>query len=99
VSTEVTVEIEAEDGTITTEQVTLPGDQRFYDTVYRRAGTNPVYSTLRQWASDAQAAFDDWPNKTAAQKDAALRETLRRLGVFMDRMADDVLIQGRAGRV
>lgn len=55
-----------------------------------------AYSTLRQWSLDAQAAYDDWPNKTAVQKDATQRETIRRLGIFMDRLADLLLIEGRS---
>lgn len=47
-----------------------------------------AYTTLRQWSLDAAAANTDWPNKTAAQKDAAIRETIRRLGIFFDRFAD-----------
>ena len=54
-----------------------------------------AYATLRQWSLDAQAAYDDWPNKTTAQKDATTRETIRRLGVFMDRLADLLLLEGR----
>lgn len=47
-----------------------------------------AYTTLRQWSLDAQDAFNTWPTKTAAQKDATQRETIRRLGVFFDRFAD-----------
>ncbi len=42
----------------------------------------------RAWAVDAQDAFDTWPNKTQAQKDAVLRETIRRLGVLMANVAE-----------
>jgi hypothetical protein len=55
-----------------------------------------AYATLRQWSADAQAAYDDWPNKTNAQKDAATRETIRRLGVFFDRFADVLLLDGKS---
>ncbi len=51
------------------------------------------YPTIRQWSLDAQAAYDDWPNKTQTQKDVALRETIRRLGVMMDRLADMLLVE------
>ncbi len=44
--------------------------------------------TLRQWAVDAQTAFDNWPTMTAGQKDATTRETIRRLGVMAAKMAD-----------
>jgi hypothetical protein len=94
--TTVTVETWGPEGLISTEQVTLPGAQRQYDTTYRRYRDDPAYDTLRQWALDARAAFDDWPTKTDAQKDAAVRETIRRLGVFMDRMADQILTRGQA---
>lgn len=47
-----------------------------------------AYTTLRQWAIDAQTNFDQWPTKTAGQKDVAIRETVRRLGVICDRFAD-----------
>jgi hypothetical protein len=55
-----------------------------------------AYAALRQWSADAQASYDDWPNKTNAQKDATYRETIRRLGVLMDRMADLLLVDGRS---
>jgi hypothetical protein len=54
-----------------------------------------AYSTLRQWAIDAQANYDTWPTKTNAQKDAAQRETIRRLGILMDRLADLLLVEAR----
>lgn len=43
---------------------------------------------LRQWALDGQDAYTTWPTKTAAQKDAVQRETIRRFGVLSDRLAD-----------
>lgn len=55
------------------------------------------YIALRQWSDDAQAAYDDWPTKTQAQKDAAIRETIRRLGIFFDRFADFLLMQDLDG--
>jgi hypothetical protein len=54
-----------------------------------------AYQTLRQWSVDAQDAYDTWPTKTNAQKDATHRETIRRLGVLMDRLADLLLLEGR----
>lgn len=54
-----------------------------------------AYATLRQWSLDAQDAFDTWPTKTNAQKDATQRETIRRLGILMDRLADLLLVEGR----
>jgi hypothetical protein len=44
---------------------------------------------------DAQANYDTWPTKTNAQKDAAQRETIRRLGILMDRLADLLLVDSR----
>jgi hypothetical protein len=55
-----------------------------------------AYLTLRQWSADAAQTDTDWPTKTAAQKDAATRETIRRLGIFLDRFADLLLIDGRS---
>jgi hypothetical protein len=54
-----------------------------------------AYTTLRQWSIDAQANYDTWPTKTNAQKDAAQRETIRRLGILMDRLADLLLVDSR----
>ncbi len=52
-----------------------------------------AYAGLRTWATDAQAAFDTWPTKTAAQKDATQREVIRRFGILCDRLADLLLHQ------
>ena len=87
--------LDAAGNVIGTEQVTLPGEARDYDTGYRRRGS-AAYQTLRDWEADAAAAHADWPNKTPAQKDAVMRETIRRLGVLCGRLADDLLISGRA---
>ena len=38
----------------------------------------------------------DWPTMTAGQKDTAMRETIRRLGIFLDRFADVLLVDGRS---
>ena len=54
-----------------------------------------AYVSLRQWSLDAQNAFDTWDSKTVAQKDATQKETIRRLGIFMDRLADLLLVEGR----
>ena len=55
-----------------------------------------AYATLRQWSADAAQADTDWPTLTQAQKDARLQITIRRLGVFFDRFADLLLIDGRS---
>lgn len=55
-----------------------------------------AYTTLRQWSADAAQVNADWATMTQAQKDAALKETIRRLGLFFDRFADLLLLEGRA---
>jgi len=55
-----------------------------------------AYATLRQWSLDAQNAFDTWDAKPAGQKDATTKETIRRLGIFMDRLADLLLVDGKS---
>lgn len=81
-------------GLISTDSITLEGE----DEVRYLSGprVRQAYQTLRQWSADAQTHYDDWPTKTNAQKDAVHRETLRRLGVFFDRFADLLLMEGRS---
>jgi hypothetical protein len=55
-----------------------------------------AYSTLRSWSDDAETTHTDWPTMTAGQKDAAMREVIQRLGLFFDRFADLLLIEGRS---
>jgi hypothetical protein len=55
-----------------------------------------AYTTLRSWADDGAQVHTDWPTMTQGQKDAALRETIQRLGIFFDRFADLLLIDGRS---
>jgi len=55
-----------------------------------------AYNTLRQWSADAANTNTNWPTMSNAQKDAAMRETIRRLGIFLDRMADLLLLEGRS---
>lgn len=55
-----------------------------------------AYATLRQWSADGAQVNSDWPTMTQGQKDAALRETIRRLGLFFDRFADLLLLEGRS---
>ncbi len=52
------------------------------------AALRGAYTTLRQWATDAATANTNWPTMTAVQKDATTRETIRRIGLFMDRFGD-----------
>ncbi len=42
----------------------------------------------RVWAADAAQANTNWPTMTQAQKDATIRETIRRLGVLMANIAE-----------
>ncbi len=46
------------------------------------------YSTLRQWQQDAATTNTNWPGMTQNQKDAATRETIRRLGILLGRVGD-----------
>lgn len=52
------------------------------------------YPTARQWASDAATTNTNWGAMNAAQKDAAMKETIRRLGLFFDGIADLLLQMG-----
>lgn len=52
------------------------------------------YPVARQWAQDAAQTNTNWPTMTAGQKDAAMRETIRRLGLFFDGMGDLLLERG-----
>lgn len=54
-----------------------------------------AYQTLRTWSVDAANTNTNWPTMSNAQKDAAERETIRRLGIFFDRFADLLLVMGR----
>jgi hypothetical protein len=80
-------------GLISTEQVTLNGEDEVRHLSPERV--RAAYQTLRTWSIDAQTHYDDWPNKTNAQKDVVQRETIRRLGIFFDRFADLLLMEGR----
>ena len=93
-STDVTTENYGPEGLIDTTTVTLTGEDEHRYLSPDRVRT--AYQTLRQWSVDAQANYDTWPTKTNAQKDAAQRETIRRLGVLMDRLADLLLLEGRS---
>ena len=55
-----------------------------------------AYQTLRSWSADAATTNTNWPTMTAVQKDNATRETIRRLGIFLDRFADLLLIDGKS---
>jgi hypothetical protein len=91
-----TVEHYGDEGLINTEVISfdLTGeDEQQYLSPERLRN---VYSTLRQWSADAQNTYDLWPTLSNAQKDARARETYQRLGVFLDRLADLLLLEGRS---
>lgn len=76
-----------------TNEITLDGktEEVYFATVRLKQ----AYEVLRGWSADAQAAYNDWPTMTAGQKDTALRETIRRLGIFFDRFADTLVLDKR----
>ena len=93
-TTPVTTENYGPNGLINTTTVNLTGEdeQRHLSPARLQA----AYATLRQWSADAAQADADWPTLTQAQKDARLQITIRRLGVFFDRFADLLLIDGKS---
>ena len=54
-----------------------------------------AYTTLRQWAIDAEAESAAWTGQSQAARDAAMTTTFHRLSVFFDRFADLLLLEGR----
>ena len=56
-----------------------------------------AYTTLRNWSAQAAQTHADWPTMTQGQKDAVMREVIQRLGIFFDRFADLLLIEGKSG--
>lgn len=76
-----------------TREVTLDGAAE--ELYLAGVGVRQSYLTLRQWADDAAQVNTDWPTMTQGQKDNATRETIRRLGVFLDRFADLLLLENR----
>lgn len=81
------LEFTNDQGVVTTARVPL-GARTEQDWSAAVTGLRNSYPTLRQWATDAATTNTNWPSMTAAQKDAATRETIRRLGVFLDRFGD-----------
>lgn len=55
-----------------------------------------AYNTLRNWSNDAETTHANWPTMTQGQKDAVMREVIQRLGLFFDRFADLLLIEGKS---
>lgn len=54
------------------------------------------YATLRQWSLDAAATDAEWDTLTNTQKFARMQIVIRRLGIFFDRFADLLLIDGKS---
>ena len=54
-------------------------------------------SKLRDWQTDAQNYYDQWPTMTDTAKDAVTREMVRRMGLTWGGLADllTVLDKGR----
>lgn len=50
-----------------------------------------AYASLRQWSADAQTVFGNWGTMSAAQKDAANKEVIRRFGLTCAGLADLLL--------
>jgi len=93
-TTQYTIENYGPGGLISTETVTLTGEpEQAYLSPER---VRQAYTVLRQWSADAAQTDADWPSMNNAQRDAATRVVVRRLGVFFDRFADLLLIDGRS---
>jgi len=60
-----------------------------------RDGIDTAYTALRAWADDAETAVAAWDGWTSAQRFAALKTAITRLGVFFDRFADLLQSQGK----
>lgn len=93
---ETTVEHYGDGGLLGTEtvQIDLSGEDEL-----AYLGENKLrqaYQTLRQWSADAATTNTNWASMTTGQKDAAMAETIRRLGILMDRLADLLLLEGRS---
>lgn len=54
----------------------------------RKVKFKTALAVVEQYEADAQTAYDDWPNKTPAQKDVVMRETVKRFGVIAGRLVD-----------
>lgn len=64
------------------------GTQSTQDADARAALLRAAHPQLKQWAVDAAGVNTNWPTMTQQQKDTALRETIRRLGLFFDNFAE-----------
>lgn len=54
-----------------------------------------MVATLRQWAADADTAVAAWDAWTTAQRFAACKTTVQRLGVAFGRLADMLVAIGK----
>lgn len=55
-----------------------------------------AYTALRQWSADAAQTDAEWDTLTQAQKLVRMQIVIRRLGIFFDRFADLLLIDGKS---
>lgn len=62
----------------------------------RRTRLTTIATTLDEWRSDADTAIATWGSKTAAQKEAAYKLTIERLGKLCSGLADLLRHQGIA---
>jgi len=93
-TTQVPIDHYGPGGLISSEVITLDGeDEQRYLSSDR---LKQAYQTLRTWSVDAATTNTNWPTMTALQKDNATRETIRRLGIFLDRFADVLLVDGKS---
>jgi hypothetical protein len=79
---------------VSEEVVVIPDEQVFREETPARLAQQ--YTTLREWADDAETTYTAWPTLTNAQKDARNREVVRRLGVLCDGLADILIDRGLA---
>jgi hypothetical protein len=77
---------------VSRETVVLEGDDAERDLAPERIRN--AYTTAREWAADAERVVAAWDGMAPAAKDAALQETIRRLGIMLDVIADQILIGG-----
>lgn len=59
-----------------------------------RTRVRTAYSTLKQWAVDAEATYDAATTATRGLTAGEQREVVRRLGIFFDRFADLLVVHG-----
>lgn len=65
-----------------------------WNTPSERLSLRGAVSTLRSWAQDARDEVSAWDGQTQAQKNAALKVLIQRLGVLLDRFADSLVADG-----